>query len=99
MTEINLRLYISIFPRNSTEVSVTVEDFTQTTILKRTLYFSVPSYPLYHFLRGALSHFGTFLLPSSPSTCSGESTQKFSQLKCTKRGADKKKISGVEMNL
>uniref|UniRef100_A0A8B9IQT1 Uncharacterized protein n=1 Tax=Anser cygnoides TaxID=8845 RepID=A0A8B9IQT1_ANSCY len=40
MTEINLRLYISIFPRSSTEASVTVEDFMQTTILMRTFYFS-----------------------------------------------------------
>uniref|UniRef100_A0A803YIA8 Uncharacterized protein n=1 Tax=Meleagris gallopavo TaxID=9103 RepID=A0A803YIA8_MELGA len=40
MTEINLRLYISVFPRNSTEISVTAEGFMQTTILTRTLYFS-----------------------------------------------------------
>uniref|UniRef100_A0A8B9IAH0 Uncharacterized protein n=1 Tax=Anser brachyrhynchus TaxID=132585 RepID=A0A8B9IAH0_9AVES len=44
MTEINLRLYISIFPRSSTEASVTVEDFMQTTILMRTFYFSVLSF-------------------------------------------------------
>uniref|UniRef100_A0A8D0EEM4 Uncharacterized protein n=1 Tax=Strix occidentalis caurina TaxID=311401 RepID=A0A8D0EEM4_STROC len=39
MTEINLRLYISIFPRNCTEALVTVENFMQT-ILMRTFHFS-----------------------------------------------------------
>uniref|UniRef100_A0A663MEQ5 Uncharacterized protein n=1 Tax=Athene cunicularia TaxID=194338 RepID=A0A663MEQ5_ATHCN len=33
MTEINLRLYISIFPRNCTKALVTVENFMQTTAL------------------------------------------------------------------
>ncbi|CAN0207475.1 unnamed protein product [Bubo scandiacus] len=40
MTEINLRLYISIFPRNCTEALVTVENFMQT-ILMRTFHFSL----------------------------------------------------------
>uniref|UniRef100_A0A8C2Y953 Uncharacterized protein n=1 Tax=Coturnix japonica TaxID=93934 RepID=A0A8C2Y953_COTJA len=47
MTEINLRLYISVFPRNSTEVSVTVEGFMQATILTRALYFSVLPFTIF----------------------------------------------------
>uniref|UniRef100_A0A8C3N2J6 Uncharacterized protein n=1 Tax=Geospiza parvula TaxID=87175 RepID=A0A8C3N2J6_GEOPR len=46
MTEVNLRLYISIFPRNCTETLVRVENFMQTTILMRTSHFSVLSYSL-----------------------------------------------------
>uniref|UniRef100_A0A803VR59 Uncharacterized protein n=1 Tax=Ficedula albicollis TaxID=59894 RepID=A0A803VR59_FICAL len=40
MTEVDLRLYISIFPRNCTEALVRVENFMQTTILMRTSNFS-----------------------------------------------------------
>uniref|UniRef100_A0A8C5INZ6 Uncharacterized protein n=1 Tax=Junco hyemalis TaxID=40217 RepID=A0A8C5INZ6_JUNHY len=50
MTEVNLRLYISIFPRNCTETLVIVENFMQTTILMRTSHFSVGFGALFLFV-------------------------------------------------